>query len=65
MRELDLLLLAFLDAGYADLDDRARAAFLRLLDSPDAVLLEWLLGRQRPSDKEVADVVDHIRRPAA
>ena len=66
MRELDILLLQFLDNGYADLDVSAVQAFDRLLDSPDALLLEWLLGRQLPSDKEVADVVQRIRRrPAA
>ena len=66
MRELDLLLLQFLDSGYAELDANAAYAFNRLLDCPDALLLEWLLGRQLPSDKEVADVVQRIRRrPAA
>ncbi len=66
MRELDILLLQFLDDGYADLNISAAQAFNRLLDSPDALLLEWLLGRQLPSDKEVADVVQRIRRrPAA
>lgn len=65
MRELDLLLLQFLDSGYADLDATAVRAFARLLECPDALLLEWLLGRQRPSDKEVANVVQHIRRAAA
>lgn len=65
MRELDLLLLQFLDRGYAGLDAGAAQAFARLLDSPDALLLEWLLGRQIPSDKEVADVVQRIRRCAA
>ena len=66
MRELDLLLLQFLDAGYAGLDANAAHAFNRLLDCPDALLLEWLLGRQIPSDKDVADVVQRIRRsPAA
>lgn len=62
MRELDLLLLQFLDNGYAGLDAGGARAFARLLDCPDALLLEWLLGRQRPSDKDVADVVEHIRR---
>lgn len=65
MRELDLLLLQFLGSGYADLDDAAALAFNRLLDCPDALLLEWLLGRQLPSDKDVADVVQRIRRAAA
>lgn len=65
MRELDLLLLQFLDNGYNELDEAAAQAFIRLLECPDALLLEWLLGRQRPSDKEVADVVQCIRGAAA
>lgn len=65
MRELDLLLLQFLDGGYPELDIIGMDAFTRLLECPDALLLEWLLGRQRPSDKEVANVVEHIRRTAA
>ena len=65
MRELDLLLADFLNRGYAELDAAAARAFGRLLECPDALLLEWLLGRQRPSDKEVADVVQRIRRAAA
>ena len=65
MRELDLLLLQFLDRGYAGLNAQAAQAFARLLDCPDALLLEWLLDRQRPSDKDVADVVQRIRSAAA
>lgn len=65
MRELDLLLLQFLDTGYAELNTGAAQAFVRLLECPDMLLLEWLLGRQIPSDKEVADVVQRIRRSAA
>lgn len=65
MRELDLLLLQFLDTGYAALDAGAAQSFARLLECPDALLLEWLLGRQIPSDKDVADVVQRIRRSAA
>ena len=65
MRELDLLLADFLNRGYRELDAAATRAFGRLLDCPDALLLEWLLGRQHPSDKEVADVVQRIRRAAA
>ena len=65
MRELDLLLLEFLDSGYRGLDAAAAQVFARLLECPDALLLEWLLGRQIPSDKDVADVVQRIRRSAA
>lgn len=65
MRELDLLLLRFIERGCDGLDRDGIVAFERLLECPDALLLEWLLGRQIPSDKEVADVVRRIRSAAA
>jgi len=61
MLELDLLLKAFLEQGYQDLDDRAQQRFDEMLDYPDAVLLEWLMGRIRPTDKDVAQLVEKIR----
>jgi antitoxin CptB len=65
MLELDLLLRDFLNRGYADLDAAGQQLFDRILDYPDAVLLEWLMGRIRPTDKDVAQLVDKIRSAAA
>ena len=65
MLELDLLLRAFMDRGYAALDAGERARFEQLLETPDAVLLEWLMGRIRPSDRDVGQLVDKIRATAA
>ena len=65
MLELDLLLRDFLDCGYTHLDAPERAVFEQLLDYPDAVLLEWLMGRIRPTDKDVVQLVDKIRAAAA
>lgn len=65
MRELDLLLQGFLEQCHGSLDAATLEHFETLLDYPDAVLLEWLLGRQIPSDREVAQLVRHIRDTAA
>lgn len=65
MLELDLLLRDFLDSGYTQLDAPERVVFEHLLDCPDAVLLEWLMGRIRPTDKDVVRLVDKIRAAAA
>jgi len=65
MLELDLLLRDFLDSGYRDLDEAGQQLFDRMLDYPDAVLLEWLMGRIRPTDKDVAQIVDNIRSATA
>ena len=61
MLELDLLLKAFLEQGYQDLDDPEQRRFDAMLDYPDAVLLEWFMGRIRPTDKDVAQLVEKIR----
>jgi len=52
----------FLARGYAQLDARQRKAFEILLQSPDQLLLEYLMGRMIPIDKDVADVTQRIRR---
>ena len=65
MRELDLLLLAYLDHAL-DLDDRrALRRFERLLATPDAMLFDWLMGRAAPLDGDLLDAVEAIRQHAA
>jgi len=65
MRELDELLLGFMARGYAGLDSDGQAAFTALLAYPDAVLLELLMGRMLPADKDTAGIVRAIRDTAA
>ena len=61
MRELDLLLLSFLEEGYKQLDAQQRQCFEQLLKTPDPLLLEWLMGRDTPRDRELQHVVKEIR----
>jgi antitoxin CptB len=65
MRELDELLNSFLQRGYRCLDEAAQETFAALLEYPDAVLLELLMGRMPPADKDVARIVQEIRNTAA
>jgi antitoxin CptB len=65
MRELDELLSGFLAQDYAGLDAAGRATFDALLAYPDAVLLELLMGRMTPADKDAAGIVRAIRNTAA
>ncbi len=62
MLELDAMLEDFMARGYGQLDARQRKAFETLLQSPDQLLLEYLMGRMIPIDKDVADVTQRIRR---
>jgi antitoxin CptB len=65
MRELDILLGGFLEQGYDDLDPAGRRVFEAVLEYPDTLLLEMLMGRLIPADREVAHVVERIRNAAA
>ncbi|MBT8117191.1 MAG: succinate dehydrogenase assembly factor 2 [Gammaproteobacteria bacterium] len=65
MRELDELLGQFLELRYTDLDACDRSTFNTLLEYPDAVLLELLMGRMAPADGNIARLVRAIRDTAA
>lgn len=64
MRELDELLHGFLDRRYTGLDPAQQVTFGALLEYPDPILLELLMGRMCPADKDVADIVQEIRNTA-
>ena len=57
MRELDQLLLRYLDRSWPTAPDAERAVFLRLLDCEDDKLWAWCMGRERPADPELRDLV--------
>jgi len=61
MRELDSLLLAFVDASAASLTDAEIAAFEAILELPDPVLHSYLLGRSAPNDAAIAELIERIR----
>ncbi|MCK5480452.1 MAG: succinate dehydrogenase assembly factor 2 [Gammaproteobacteria bacterium] len=65
MRELDELLMRFLTRRYSSLDAVEQKTFELLLEYPDAVLLELLMGRMTPADKNVANIVQEIRNTFA
>jgi len=64
MLELDAMLQAFMDKSYDDLDEAQQRAFERLLRTPDQLLLEYLMERTIPTDKEVADVARRVHESA-
>jgi antitoxin CptB len=65
MLELDLVLQAFLDHHYDHVPLAMRRAFETLLSYPDALLLEYIMGRITPTDRILADVVTRLRVPVA
>lgn len=61
MLELDEFLLGFLDKKYRQLSNDKKQTFEQILDLPDQLLLDYLLGQTKPIDMDVADVIQQIR----
>ncbi len=57
MRELDQLMVRYLDGRWSAADDAERALFLRLLDSEDDKLWRWFMGREAPEGAAIAGIV--------
>ena len=62
MRELDVLLVRYLDECYPLDNDADKAAFREVLELADPVLNAYLLQRQKPPSEPIARVIDRILR---
>lgn len=62
MRELDQLMLRYLDRAWAQDSETQRGVFLRLLDCEDDKLWHWFMGHELPEDAEIAALVERIRQ---
>jgi succinate dehydrogenase flavin-adding protein (antitoxin of CptAB toxin-antitoxin module) len=61
MRELDALLLAFVDRAAAGFTAAEMSAFEAVLELPDPMLHSYLLGRSDPGDAHIAALIERIR----
>jgi len=68
MLELDLVLVPFFEACYANLSPADQQRYQQLLSCEDQDLFSWFLGRVQPEDPELKIIVDLIhdfaRKPA-
>jgi antitoxin CptB len=60
MRELDVLLLSYLENEYPQATAEDRRAFVAILDLPDPQILGYLLDRAQPQDATIAHVIHCI-----
>ena len=60
MKELDLLLVGWLDAQFDRASEAQRGQFEALLELPDPQLARYLLGGERPENADLAAVVESI-----
>lgn len=61
MRELDLVLEAFLESHYDRLTPEAQADFEHLLARPNEELMDWLMGGLEPANEALARIATQIR----
>jgi antitoxin CptB len=61
MKELDQLLLNYLQARFATADAAEREAFAACLELPDPQLASWLLGRSTPAEPDIKQLIAHIK----
>ncbi|HEX5055949.1 MAG TPA: succinate dehydrogenase assembly factor 2 [Gammaproteobacteria bacterium] len=62
MKELDIVLLHYLDRHYARAGAAERLAFARLLEMQDPDIHALLLGRSFTKDTEISDVIAILRQ---
>ena len=62
MLELDILLNSYLDKNYETMSPQTGAVFSDVLDYPDKVLLDLLMGEMQSSDHSVNALVQSIRQ---
>lgn len=63
MRELDDLLLRYLEHHFESAGAAEKTAFETLLSLPDPELVQYLLQKREPGDPDVATVVRRILHP--
>jgi len=61
MLELDLLLNQFVNTDYVHLNEQETTLFHQLLDYPDPLLFDLLLGHMPSTDRNISQLVSRIR----
>ena len=61
MLELDILLNSYLEKSYREMSPEQGAVFREMLDYPDQVLLDLLMGNMQSSDAAISSMVTEIR----
>lgn len=62
MRELDVLFGRFLEHEYQGLDAQGVAAFERLLEIQDPIIMDWLFGREEPGEADLQVLIDQLKK---
>lgn len=61
MKELDILLLRYLEQCYDSASKEEQRIFANLLELQDPRLFGYIIGRETPTDAAIGDVIDKLR----
>ena len=61
IKEMDIVLQDFIKDSYDELNNENKSAFSKLLDEQDLDILNWILGKDKPEDTELIEIIKKIR----
>lgn len=60
VRELDVLLMRFLEHSYKTLSNPQKIAFCDLLEVQDPIIMDWIFARSSSDEKDLQDIVEKL-----
>ena len=61
IKEMDIVLQDFIKNSYDELNNENKSAFSKLLEEQDLDILNWVLGKDKPEDKTLIEIIKKIR----
>ena len=58
---MDIVLQDFIKDSYDELNNENKSAFSKLLEEQDLDILNWVLGKEKPEDKTLIEIIKKIR----
>ncbi len=61
IKEMDIILQEFINVSYDQLNDKDKNAFSKLLDEQDLDILNWIMGKDKPANDRLANIINIIK----
>ena len=61
IKEMDIILQEFINVSYEQLNDEDKNAFSKLLDEQDLDILNWIIGKNKPANDRLANIINIIK----
>ena len=58
---MDIILQEFINLSYDQLNDEDKNAFSKLLDEQDLDILNWIMGKDKPANDRLANIINIIK----